>query len=145
MKHIKLFEELVNDETMRSLNLLSKDIKSVKAPESSRMNTIGKKRFSFPMEINKTYSNDLFDIVLDGVDFKNGEVFFDTQVGYDGILFDIKFAYDKDEVVHLLTFGKNELGIFKDQLGGDINQMYELVDEMVNDVLPLDFWEIINS
>ena len=139
MKHLKSFEGIISPETLKLLNLSKKD---KEAPIQSKMRTLGKARFNYPKKLRKTYSNDLFDLVLQNIFFEDDELIFQTIVAYENVIYDIFVVVDREDNVYMATMGENELGIFKDQLGDDIHSLYELFDEMAEDNIPSDFWEI---
>lgn len=132
-RKIKLFREMIDPELSKDLELdkLSKDMSN-------------KDYFFSEKEINKQYEFGPFDIFVEKVFFQQGYVIMPIEVTCDGFLHRMFLAYDCDENINYGSQMGQE-GIIKiEQMLGQkrFKMLDEATSEIVDDLIPEDFWEV---
>jgi hypothetical protein len=98
--------------------------------------------FFSDMDLNKTFVKGPFTVLVRSKHFQQDYVVLDLDVSYMDETYPIFLYYDREERVFFLTPGQPEvLDIFLEDLGDNLYNFYGFTDEILDKIIPYDFWE----
>jgi hypothetical protein len=128
---ILLYEELVDIDDYFALDL---DKLSTKQDDTDY--------FFSDMDLNKNFMKGPFTVLVRSKHFQQDYVVLDLDVTYLDETYPLFMYYDREERVFFLTPGQPEvLDIFLEDLGDNVYKFYEFSDEILDKIIPFDFWE----
>jgi hypothetical protein len=133
---VLLFEELVDPEVIKSLKL-------DKFTDKEEY----KKYFFDEREINEVYDAHIFEIKVIKVVYQQGLIVIPLEIEYKGSDYSMFMVYDSDDNVHYGSkTGEDGVEKITKTLGEENMELFDSVTEQIlNDHIPNDFWEIRNK
>lgn len=93
-------------------------------------------------KIDKSFQKGPFTILVRTKHFFNDHVILDLDVSYLDETYPLHLMYDNAENVYLLTPGQPEIiDIFYEDLGDNKQRFLSFVNEILDKIIPMDFWE----
>lgn len=128
---IILFNEMINVEDYFNLNL---DKISTKKDDENY--------FFYDTKVDKTFTKGPFTINVRWKHFIQDHIILDLDVSYLDETYPILLYYDIDDNVFFLSPGDPQiLDIFIEELGHNLDKFYKFSEEVLNKIIPHDFWE----
>jgi hypothetical protein len=133
---VLLFEELVDPEVIKSLKL-----------DKLTSKTEYKKYFFDEKEINEVYDAHIFEIKVTKIVYQQGVIVIPLEMEYKGSDYSMFMVYDSDESVYYGSkTGEAGMEEIRKILGEENMELFDSVTEQIlNDHIPNDFWEIRNK
>jgi len=132
MKRIKRITELLDQDVLKSLNI----------------KPINRKDYFFEFkEVNQVYDAHIFEILVQSMNLDKGGkgVLINLLVTYKFKEYGVGILYMDDESVFYANLNDSEYGIHelrKDMGEQNMEIFNEVTENIINDLIPVDFWEV---
>lgn len=140
----KIKDFISNESKVLSFNELMDPELSIELGLPSFQKNIDDKDYFFDeKEVNKTWDEDIIKIHVSSVKFDGDSLIFDTIVTISGKDFPIFILVGFDSSVEFGSpKGMEYVDDFMDSLGAEFEYFQDMFDDVYDEVIPQDFWEI---